>query len=86
MFQKVDENSSVKCVYCGADAQRLFSPVGIILKGSGFYTTDYKYGSKKSSSNVSVSTNKQKNNKKPETQSSDKKADGPVQNKKDKKS
>src|SRR4030066_881704 len=47
-FQKVDEGSrsnNMKCIYCNSNALRLFSSVGIIFKGSGFYTTDYKSSS-----------------------------------------
>lgn len=34
------EDGSVTCPQCGYDAQRIFSPVPIIFKGSGFYVTD----------------------------------------------
>ena len=34
------ENSPVSCPQCGCDAQLVFSPVPIIFKGSGFYSTD----------------------------------------------
>ena len=34
------ENGQVSCPQCGCDAQRIFSPVPIIFKGSGFYVTD----------------------------------------------
>ncbi len=43
---KAGENGKVKCVECKSDTQRVFSPVGIIFKGSGFYSTDYKSGTK----------------------------------------
>ena len=42
---KADSNGNVKCIYCDSGSKRLFSPVGIIFKGSGFYVTDYKSGS-----------------------------------------
>ncbi len=32
------------CEKCGGKVKRLFHPVGIIFKGSGFYATDYKSG------------------------------------------
>lgn len=32
----------VCCPSCGADAKRVFSPVGVAFKGSGFHNTDYK--------------------------------------------
>lgn len=34
------ENNPASCPQCGCDAQRVFSPVPIIFKGSGFYSTD----------------------------------------------
>jgi len=30
------------CELCGAPVKKLFSAVGIIFKGSGFYSTDYR--------------------------------------------
>ena len=34
------ENTPVTCPNCECKAQRIFSPVPIIFKGSGFYSTD----------------------------------------------
>lgn len=31
-----------KCEYCGGPVRRVFHPVGIVFKGSGFYATDSK--------------------------------------------
>lgn len=70
--QRADEGKSVRCVYCGSEAQRIFSPAGIILKGSGFYSTDY--GSKyKGSKNNDSLNHKQGDSKKPEIHSTKKK-------------
>jgi putative FmdB family regulatory protein len=80
-FQKVGGEGNIKCVYCDSNANRLFSPVGIIFKGSGFYTTDYK-SSSGNFNNTSVSTNKEKDNKKSKTKSSDKKETSSVSDKK----
>ncbi len=30
------------CPECGAAARRVFSPVGVAFKGSGFHNTDYR--------------------------------------------
>ena len=38
---------------CGGSVQKVFSPVGIVLKGSGFYKTDNRAGSKARSSSGS---------------------------------
>ncbi|MBW6468459.1 MAG: FmdB family transcriptional regulator [Coriobacteriia bacterium] len=30
------------CPECGSDARRVFTPVGVVFKGSGFHNTDYR--------------------------------------------
>ena len=32
------------CANCGSPMERVFTPVGIIYKGAGFYTTDNREG------------------------------------------
>ncbi len=81
-FRKVGSNDNVKCIFCNSDADRLFSPVGIIFKGSGFYTTDYKSSSGDFSNNTGVPTNKEKDNKKSKIKSQGKKETSCVSNKK----
>jgi putative FmdB family regulatory protein len=36
------DRSPVPCPECGQDAKRVFSPVGVVFKGSGFHNTDYR--------------------------------------------
>lgn len=36
-----NDDSRVICNGCGSEARRVFSPVPIIFKGSGFYCTDH---------------------------------------------
>jgi len=38
--QSFNDESIVACPKCQNEAQRLFCPVPVIFKGSGFYTTD----------------------------------------------
>jgi putative FmdB family regulatory protein len=38
--QGFDERSAITCPKCQGKVQRMFSPVPIIFKGPGFYTTD----------------------------------------------
>jgi len=47
VFVKIDliDHKVWFCVDCGCEMKRLFSPVGIVFKGSGFYSTD-KRGAK----------------------------------------
>jgi len=35
-----------ECKFCGSEVRRVFHPVGIVFKGSGFYATDSRGGSK----------------------------------------
>lgn len=81
-FQKVGGDGNIKCIFCDSNTNRLFSPVGIIFKGSGFYTTDYKSSSGNFNNNTSVSTNREKDNKKSKIKTSGKKETGGVSDKK----
>jgi putative FmdB family regulatory protein len=52
-FHKMSANGAEKCEDCGAETLRVFLPTGIIFKGSGFYSTDYKSGTSKANLNSS---------------------------------
>jgi len=41
-YLKVGQKAQPVCPECGGPARKVFRPVGIIFKGSGFYTTDYR--------------------------------------------
>jgi putative FmdB family regulatory protein len=40
-FQKMTDDPIGECEVCGAPVERVFHPVAVHFKGSGFYTTDY---------------------------------------------
>lgn len=42
MVRPASDASTPSCPVCGAHAKRVFTPVGIHFKGSGFHSTDYK--------------------------------------------
>ena len=42
MRQGFDASPVQSCLQCGSPSKRRFHPVGVIYKGTGFYTTDYK--------------------------------------------
>lgn len=42
VLRKISDSPDGKCPRCQKQAKRVFHPVGVIFKGSGFYTTDYK--------------------------------------------
>ncbi len=47
IMQKMSEDPLKTCVECGAPVKKLMHPVSISFKGSGFYSTDYSNGKKK---------------------------------------
>jgi len=48
VVQSFSDAPLTECPACGGDLRKVFSPVGIAFKGSGFYKTDSRSGSKKS--------------------------------------
>ncbi|MFN2588057.1 MAG: FmdB family zinc ribbon protein [Actinomycetota bacterium] len=44
--QGFDDPPLEECAHCGGQLRKLFSPVGIVFKGSGFYSTDAKGAAK----------------------------------------
>lgn len=62
--KKIGGNSRVGCDYCSGEAIRIYMPVGIIFKGSGFYTTDYKSNTSKSTSTEKTEIKNKKDNEK----------------------
>jgi putative FmdB family regulatory protein len=45
--QKFTDPPLETCPVCGGKLRKLYSPVGIVFKGSGFYSTDARSDSKK---------------------------------------
>ena len=41
VLQKMADDPVTECEQCGAPVQRVFHPVAVHFKGSGFYNTDY---------------------------------------------
>lgn len=48
--QKFSDDPLTVCDNCGGSLRKVFSPVGIVFKGSGFYRTDSRNGSSAPSS------------------------------------
>lgn len=46
VFQAMADDPVTTCEVCGAPVERVFRPVAVHFKGSGFYTTDYARKSK----------------------------------------
>jgi putative FmdB family regulatory protein len=45
VVQKFTDDPLTECAACGGRLRKVFSPVGIVFKGSGFYRTDSRNGS-----------------------------------------
>ena len=41
VMQRMSDDPVATCEVCGAPVQRVFHPVAVHFKGSGFYNTDY---------------------------------------------
>jgi putative FmdB family regulatory protein len=46
VIQSMSDDPVETCEVCGAPVERVFHPVAVHFKGSGFYTTDYASKSK----------------------------------------
>jgi len=58
-IQRMDEPALTKCPECGGHLHRVFQPVGIIFKGSGFYVTDNRAKSSISTAGTKAGTKKE---------------------------
>ena len=72
--QGFDDPPLEECSQCGGRLRKLYSPVGIVFKGSGFYSTDAK-GAKKSTSTETKSTDSKTDTKKTDSDSQSAKAE-----------
>lgn len=57
-LQKMSDEPLTECEQCGAPVERVFHPIAVHFKGSGFYNTDYgkqKRGKKSDSGEKSSS-------------------------------
>ena len=45
VVQRFTDDPLTVCSACGGKLRKIFSPVGIVFKGSGFYRTDSRNGS-----------------------------------------
>jgi putative FmdB family regulatory protein len=71
VLQKVADEPLKVCPKCQGKLTKMLYPTGVIFKGSGFYSTDYK-GSGKPAGNGSGPTPSEKSENKTETKSESK--------------
>ena len=71
VMQKMTDDPVSECEKCGRPVQRVFHPVAVHFKGSGFYNTDYgKKGSKAAAEKSSDSKSETKSDSKSESKTS----------------
>jgi putative FmdB family regulatory protein len=65
VMQRMTDDPLVSCSTCEAPVQRVFHPVAVHFKGSGFYNTDYgkKKGGAATESNTSGDSSKKSESK-----------------------
>lgn len=56
--QKFSDDALTECPSCTGKLRKVFSAVGVVFKGSGFYRTDSRAGAKAESSTSSTSSSK----------------------------
>lgn len=69
--QRITDSPLSQCPECGAPVTRVFYPVGIVFKGSGFYKTDSRGGT---SASVPASDGASQDGSKPDTKTETKPA------------
>ena len=72
VMQKITDDPVTHCEVCGAPVQRVFHPVAVHFKGSGFYNTDYGKKKKAGAAADSSSKSDSKSDSKPDSGSSKK--------------
>jgi putative FmdB family regulatory protein len=56
VMQKITDDPMTTCTECGAPVQRVFHPIAVHFKGSGFYNTDYGTAKRKRETEKSASS------------------------------
>ena len=56
VIQSMSADPVTACEECGAPVERVFHPIAVHFKGSGFYTTDYKDNSKAGKDSTGAAT------------------------------
>ena len=80
VLQRMSDAPVKKCEKCGAPVQRVFHPVAVHFKGSGFYNTDYGKQKRAGGSDGASSSNNDGDGAKPaeKKKSSEKSSDKPA--------
>src|SRR3954453_11711506 len=71
VMQKMTDGPVTECEVCAAPVQRVFHPVAVHFKGSGFYNTDYGTAKRNRQSAASADSGADKNDAKQAEKKSD---------------
>jgi putative FmdB family regulatory protein len=74
VYQSFSDEPLRTCEVCGGPLRRVFHPVGIVLKGSGFYSTDNRSSKRRGVDAKKESTSEAPSDTKTETKSEPKAA------------
>ena len=74
VMQKITDDPVTECEVCGAPVQRVFHPIAVHFKGSGFYNTDYGTAKRKRETDKAAESGADKQDAKA-SEKKDKKAD-----------
>ena len=75
VMQKIADPPVTACETCDAPVQRVFHPIAVHFKGSGFYNTDYGTAKRKRETEKSASDGADKHDAKQKDKADTKKAD-----------
>ena len=75
VMQKITEDPVTVCETCEAPVQRVFHPIAVHFKGSGFYNTDYGTARRKRETEKSASEGADKHDAKAKESKSESKPD-----------
>ena len=78
VMQKITDDPTTECTTCGAPVSRVYHPIAVHFKGSGFYNTDYGTAKRKREMDKSASDGADKHDAKQADKKSEKKAEAPA--------
>ncbi len=76
VMQKIADPPVTACATCAAAVQRVFHPIAVHFKGSGFYNTDYGTAKRKRETDAAAKSGSDKENSKSKDSSSSSKDSG----------
>jgi putative FmdB family regulatory protein len=78
VMQRITDDPVTACESCGAAVQRVFHPIAVHFKGSGFYNTDYGTAKRKRETEKSAESGADKHDAKAKESKADTKPASPA--------